>query len=135
MPKKKEPKWATPLLKMSTVLRLAREYIESGKKRYLCESINAVYRDNVEQIESYFVRSLLMEYTGRLTDWIDDMLTEEHAYLEGWLITNCKEYRVMWTGRWDDMPTEERADVFAKLKTTRLAWIDWMIAELEKEYQ
>lgn len=81
----------------------------------------------------------LMPYSGAgrntsksLQVWVRSMMRShrENAYLFGWLVDN------------GHMTTYQRACLFedsaegdalrAKLKATRLAWLDWMIAECEK---
>lgn len=63
---------------------------------------------------------------NRLTNWITSMLCGERC-LENWLYVRTdhitgKEVRY---GRW-------RKSTLQNLKATRLAWLDWMIAECEK---
>ena len=91
-------------LRMATALRLARPMIESGQERFICRALYIISRQY----------PLLRSAIAWAKVWIADMLYPHGAY-ESWA--------------WDigHYPTSDEA------RLARLAWIDWMVEELEKE--
>ncbi len=85
------------------VLRMARDLIADGERSYLCHALGAVAGRNVR----------LKETAWRLIEHVMREL-EGHGTLENWQ----KAHR--------GMPTDYR-----RSRRDRLAWIDWMIADLE----
>lgn len=96
------------LQSMVDMLRTAQRSIESEKRGALCP---ALWRQVPEESGS---RYELVEY---LTDWIGLMLVG-NIYLEGWLM-NKRHIRY--------------GTVSGSCWQHRIAWIDWMVAELESE--
>jgi len=98
------------------VLRAARELIELGHFRYVC---NAIDRSSTELTGSEAT-------SNRLQAWIKSMLG--YTTLETWLRVHChaSEYEV--NNCIYDPELKE------KIRNTRLAWLDWMISECEKSH-
>ena len=86
-------------------LRQARKAIESGREEFLCNAIE------YETDASWKVRD-------HLCQWIKSILCGSYT-LNNWL--------------WKNFRVEYRPCNQPKFRSLRLAWIDWMIAELEKE--
>lgn len=93
--------------KDSDILRAARKRIALYKRDHLCSAINDVRKGTVEQKTA-------------LLDWIEAMLQGALSY-GAWLKANHPE---MFT---------KMLHTKGSFRQGRLAWVDWMIAECEKE--
>jgi len=91
-----------------TALRFASTRIDWCENNYICSALHAVSEDYPDMSEE-------VQY---LKTWVQKMLGS-CGTLESWL----RESRIHLNP----------IDHPEKLRVTRLAWIDWMIAELEKE--
>jgi cytochrome c-type biogenesis protein CcmH/NrfG len=96
-------------MKDSDVLRAARQMLLSQDKDYICHAIEWVDHASCEQKED-------------LPGWVLAMLAPHVSY-ERWLLYTHPKL-------WGDTPQPERS---GKARQARLAWLDWMIAECEKE--
>ena len=85
------------------LLKAARELIQSGEQRVICLALYSVGKS--EGVTEYLY----------LRRWVEEMLGTYNT-LDSWLF------------REHGMPLNNSK----KLKEPRLAWIDWMIKELEK---
>lgn len=97
------------LRKAKTWLELQPATIECG----VCRAIN-VATGSVTNIQAV-----------RLKRWIVEMIGFNNTYLSSWLVVNGHATGIDFGGHFH---SENRH----KLKATRLAWLDWMIAECEK---
>jgi len=93
----------------------ARKKINMGHHAYVCLAINHV----CDSDEDYLVANELASNISALL--------EGKASLQGWLHSNGHITRLEWLDIIYDCPPDLRA----KLKQTRLNWIDWMISELK----
>lgn len=97
------------------LLRLIREQIAGGGTVYVCIAADevAVYHKGFKEARNY------------VQHWVDSMLGKDNATLEHWLINDNHVVRGKGlNGHWDINNPKSR--------TTRLAWVDWMIAEVER---
>jgi hypothetical protein len=92
------------------ILRQARELIESGEENFVCLAIEYAAK-RLERISA----------GAELVAWVESMLGDSGT-LSGWIRSNRPEL-------WFSATCDERIRL---LRVTRLAWIDWMISELEK---
>jgi hypothetical protein len=90
------------------ILHRARELIASAKRQYICNAIGHTTNWSKDGIA--------------LKRWIQSMLGPKAGALETWMERNHPEL-------WEPATYGERIHM---LRATRLAWIDWMISELEK---
>jgi hypothetical protein len=102
-------------VKHSELLREAYKYIEDGRELYICYAVGSVCRDTDEV--SYKVRDDVETY-------ISDLLGK-HSFYDTWLFANCEEAREMYRD------FKQQAPYQYKLKLSRMAWIEWMIAQYE----
>lgn len=104
---------------MIEVLREARNLIDLYAEGYLCEAIYTASGEEHNPPNTKRVRA------GRyLRKWVMKMIAP-NVSLFGWLERQGAPLYPMW----DKNPDK----VLEQLRVTRLAWIDWMINELEKE--
>ena len=85
------------------LLKAARQKIKSGKHRFICAALRNV-NDGEDSPECDY-----------LITWIKEMLGSSYT-LDSWLL---QEHGIPYS-------------YSRKYRQTRLAWIDWMIKELEK---
>jgi hypothetical protein len=92
------------------ILRRARELIESEQEIFICLAIECAAK-RLERISD----------GEGLVVWVESMLGGSGT-LSDWIRRNHQEL-------WESAKCDERIRL---LRATRLAWIDWMISELEK---
>ena len=91
-------------MKPSEALRIARKRINAGEQIYICYALPG--NNAGRKVKKYI--SLAMRRLGSYSEW----LNEVHSIP----LTQCSPF-------YGDIQ---------KLRRSRLAWIDWMIAEYEK---
>lgn len=93
-------------MKSSEILREARKKIKSGETYFICNAVYIVGRDKN-----------CLKKSAKIEKYIASQL-DGYVGLDGWLRHN---YGI-------DPYSDQR-----KMKKTRLAWIDWMIAAYEEK--
>jgi len=109
---------------IAEALKRARPIIKNGSTRYICYAVDRVSENRVSKLSAHYV-------IGQLNGF---------ATLEGWVAAHAMgisdSYTQLYSSRalfneWSDL-TRQCFDNTAKMRETRLAWIDHMIATLEK---
>ena len=101
------------------ILHVARDLIRCERCPYICWAIDDVV-SGADHSHTADYKHTLYEAQNQLFGWIE-MLLCGADHLEAWL---CRSYSVSY----DDL----RGKYLYKMIETRLAWIDWMIKEIEK---
>lgn len=91
------------------LLQKARKFVATGERNLICYALDLAEHLTVGNGQSYYLKK-----------WIHDMLGSCDTYLEWVKVYHPKLF--------DAVPFDER---FKKAKEGRLAWIDWMIGELQ----
>lgn len=91
------------------VLLSAKAKIKRGDEHFVCLALSRSMRSDPSRIAAV---EYLRSYIGRVLG--------EHAYLDGWQRNGCK-------------PLKNVDRTYAQRRLDRLAWIDWMIANLKEE--
>ena len=107
-----------------SLLHQARRRLETGRSYYVCHAIEDAVETNKEAL---IAKKLLKLTTKRL---------EGHETLEQWLVGVMRiKPRYVGEGKLKTINTRigsyYTADTWAKLKATRLAWIDSLIEEFK----
>lgn len=103
------------------ILKYAKDYmLEVTHSRGICSCIVVASENGFS--EQHTRKDLLFEQSI-LRGWIAEMLGVHNVYLSDWLI-NCKKVD----------PADIRNNI-PKLRNTRIAWLDWMIAGFESDLQ
>lgn len=92
------------------LLRKARKFVATEERNLICLALDLAEHHTVGNGQSYYLKA-----------WIHGMLGSCDTYLE-WI-------KVYHPKLFDAVPFDERVK---KAKEGRLAWIDWMIQEVQK---
>lgn len=101
-------------MKKSTILRKARELIQSGERYYICSAITYIHSENAHNPKT--VRNC-----RELEAWIHTLLGDQVS-LNAWLVERISEEA------YGNGVLFER-----KLRATRIAWLNWMIEHWERK--
>jgi len=129
------------LLADQRLLRQARTHIEAGVERYICFALFRASSElrSQQQAEPYSVIFDRFERSRhRVRDWVLDMLRakvgttpkgrvryKDYVYLDVWM----KNIHMDLVAHLSDSEYRD------KMRQTRMAWIDWMLGEIDRELE
>lgn len=99
-------------MKDSEILKAAKGLIESGKHVFICFALDQV-ADDYADASHRSVQGLLR--------WVGALLGTSES-LDDWLHDRYNTWR-----------GDDDVDYFKRTRITRLAWLDWMIAQCEEQ--
>jgi len=106
------------------MLRDARLRINIGSSGMLCFALTLVARKHLDEVQAGEDVSKVNTTWMQLRGWIDVLLGSSST-LEGWLVKNTIGLNLSTSNY------EERLQLEAKMREARLAWLDWMVEQLE----
>lgn|GEM_PF-5819836 len=123
------------------MLKQARTHIESGAERYICFALfraSSELRSHQQAGPYSVIYDRFEKSRHRVRDWILDMLRvkvgttpkgrvryKDYVYLDVWM----KNIHLDLVAH---LPEHEYRD---KMRQTRMAWIDWMLGEIDRELE
>lgn len=104
------------------VLQVVLQHLRSGKQKYVCFAITSIMGATVESSVRY---RYVQAACGELVEYVHSALGD-HTSLDSWIAETHPEFR-------QEMVNATRTEYVTKMETTRIAWVEWMIEQLQNE--
>lgn len=104
------------------LLQIVLKYLRSGAQKYVCFAVTSAMGSE----SPYSVRyRYVQEAGGQLVEYIHEALGE-YTSLDAWIEQNHPEV-------YEEMISASRVEYATKMEATRIAWVEWMIEQLQNE--